>query len=374
MPTLSKPVNIPGAWAYNGDKNTIPDSGADVGLASWAQGWGPINQLPLTAGGIPPARNDFNGALNALSSHIYYQQSGAYYDWSAELMYPFASRVLGSDGKLYDWVSASGVGTPAGAQDPTTDTAHTYWQPAVTGGDLPEFDGVTIKEINGKYGVPEFTAPTASAPGKAGLVPGPPQITARSIINQFLSGQGWRAITTALLGLDQITQTPVLVPTTQPLGIADANTIPAGVYNSQNWINTPNPNGLLLTIQGIETGDTGYYALQLFLEYGGKVWLRVAQSNEVPGTWPHWQAWALIGTPRPQPGLGGGEWKGYSNQGSGNTITLPAGEVWAYFFTAYNADGSVYGVNGSVRAGGSIISFPSTVKYIEGFTWNLMYS
>lgn len=219
-----------------------------------------------------------------------------------------------------------------------------------------------------------FTPPTADAPGKAGLVPGPPQITSRSIINQFLSGQGWRAITTALLGLDQITQTPVLVPTTQPLGRQDANTLPAGVYNSQNWVNTPNPNGLLLTIQGIETGDTGYYALQLFLDYGGKVWLRTTRSNEVPGTWPEWQAWALIGTPRPQTGLGGGQWTGYSNQGSGNTITLPAGEVWAYFFTAYNADGSVYGVNGSVRAGGSTISFPSTVKYIEGFTWNLMYS
>ena len=56
MPTLSKPINIPGPWAYNGDKNTIPDTGADVGLASWAQGWGLVNQLPLTAGGIPPAR------------------------------------------------------------------------------------------------------------------------------------------------------------------------------------------------------------------------------------------------------------------------------------------------------------------------------
>ena len=151
MPTLSKPINIPGPWAYNGDKNTIPDTGADVGLASWAQGWGLVNQLPLTAGGIPPARADFNGALNALSAHVYYQQSGAYYDWSADLMYPFPARVLGSDGKVYDWVSASGGGTSAGAQDPTTDNDRTWWTPAVTGGDLPEFDGTTIKLINGKF-------------------------------------------------------------------------------------------------------------------------------------------------------------------------------------------------------------------------------
>lgn len=382
------PVLIPEPFAEDGTKNVIPaqSPGATEPNASWNTGFPPITMLNRQAGGKPPLGADFNGVLNALSQHAFFTQSGCVFPWQGAseefpgLNYLVGAHVLGSDMKEYTAVQPSGPDIPAsgggyvGPQDPVEDTDHVYWRPEVTSADIPEFDGVTIREINGKYGVPEFTAPTASAPGKAGLVPGPPMITERSIINQFLSGQGWRAITTALLGLDQITQTPVLVPTTQPVNIADANTMPAGMYNSENWVNTPTPSGLLLTIQGIELGEGGYYALQLFLDYGGKVWLRLAQSNEVPGTFPHWREWGLIGTPRPQSGAGMGQWKEIYNSGSGDSITLPAGGTWAYFLIGYRSGGIAAAHAAGVAAGGTtiqLISGSSTVVGAFGFVWRV---
>lgn len=181
------PVVIPEPFAENGAKNTIPDQspGGTEPNASWNTGFPPITMLNRKAGGKPPLGADFNGILNALSQHAFFTQSGCIFPWRGSeddfpgLNYLVGAHVLGADMKEYIAVQPSGPDIPAsgggyvGPRDPTTDSDRTWWRPAVTGGDLPEFDGTTIKLINGKYGVPEFTAPTASAPGTAGLVPGP---------------------------------------------------------------------------------------------------------------------------------------------------------------------------------------------------------
>ena len=181
------PVVIPEPFAENGAKNTIPDQspGGTEPNASWNTGFPPITMINRKAGGKPPLGADFNGILNALSQHAFFTQSGCIFPWRGSeddfpgLNYLVGAHVLGADMKEYIAVQPSGPDIPAsgggyvGPRDPTTDSDRTWWRPAVTGGDLPEFDGTTIKLINGKYGVPEFTAPTASAPGTAGLVPGP---------------------------------------------------------------------------------------------------------------------------------------------------------------------------------------------------------
>lgn len=181
------PVVIPEPFAENGAKNTIPDQspGGTEPNASWNTGFPPITMINRQAGGKPPLGADFNGILNALSQHAFFTQSGCIFPWRGSeddfpgLNYLVGAHVLGVDMKEYIAVQPSGPDIPAsgggyvGPRDPTTDNDRTWWRPAVTGGDLPEFDGTTIKLINGKYGVPEFTAPTAGAPGKAGLVPGP---------------------------------------------------------------------------------------------------------------------------------------------------------------------------------------------------------
>lgn len=183
------PSIIPEPFAEHGAKNVIPaeSPGASEPNASWTQGFPPVTMLNRQAGGKPPLGQDFNGILNALSQHLFFTQSGCVYPWMGAdettgfpgLNYLGGSHVLGSDLKEYIAVHPSGPDVPqtgggyVGPKDPVTDTQHLYWRPEVTSADIPEFDGVTIKEINGKYGVPEFTPPTASAPGKAGIVPGP---------------------------------------------------------------------------------------------------------------------------------------------------------------------------------------------------------
>ena len=128
MPTLSQPELLPGPFAYNGDKNDIPDASASLGAASYQQGFPPITQLPVNAGGIPPQRNDFNGILNALSQHTFWQQSGGMYAWSATLDYAVPSMVVGSDKEIYFALQSSGPGTAAGAKNPTSGEGKAYWQ------------------------------------------------------------------------------------------------------------------------------------------------------------------------------------------------------------------------------------------------------
>ena len=368
MPTLSKPINIPGPWAYNGDKNTIPDTGADVGLASWAQGWGLVNQLPLTAGGIPPARADFNGALNALSAHVCYQQSGAYYDWSADLMYPFPARVLGSDGKVYDWVSASGVGTSAGAQDPTTDNDRTWWTPAVTGGDLPEFDGTTIKLINGKYGVPEFTVPTANAPGKAGLVPGPHAITSNLQPLRVLSANA--QFNTMTFGSFDISwersdsTNLVLGAQNCANGTNLEDLLVAGDYYASQWTNAPAEGEGVYSLREMSSyGDPNptvrvshafFYAIS-----ARKLFWRGGVAARPAGQKQEWREWIeILGDFAPMPTLSAGVGQmfvaGYGYH------TLPAGGTWYVQTLGITIDQGITTGTAAFLAGGTQVGNPGT--------------
>lgn len=127
---LTQPTLIPKPFADSGDANTIPvtnSSPSATQAASWTSGFPIINSTPLAAGGIPPAREDFNGTFKALSEHIVWNQSGNPYVWDATLDYLTNAKIQGSDGKLYIAEQASGPNTAAGAQDPTADLTNTYW-------------------------------------------------------------------------------------------------------------------------------------------------------------------------------------------------------------------------------------------------------
>ena len=222
------PVLIPEPFAEDGSKNVIPaqSPGTTEPNASWNLGFPPITMLNRKAGGKPPLGADFNGVLHALSQHIFFAQSGCVFPWMGAdddfpgLNYLVGAHVLGADMKEYIAVQPSGPDVPAsgggyvGPKDPTTDTDHTWWTPAVTGEDLPEFDGTTIKIINGKYGVPTFTASTASTPGKAGLVPGPGAGKADAYLRGdgtwSLDVSGLEAWRKSLIGAPMMLPSPVL--------------------------------------------------------------------------------------------------------------------------------------------------------------------
>lgn len=129
MAIQTEPTRIQIPFADSGTKNVIPDTNSTPSAsqaASWTDGFPAQCSLPLSAGGIPPARADFNGIFNTMTQSIRYGQEGGVWAWDATVDYGTSRVVLGSDGLLYWSVAQSGPNV-GGAQDPTADTAHTYW-------------------------------------------------------------------------------------------------------------------------------------------------------------------------------------------------------------------------------------------------------
>lgn len=129
MAIQNEPTRISTPFADAGTKNVIPETMAQpsaTAAASWQAGFPTVCSLPLSAGGIPPARNDFNGLFNQLSQTSRFLQDGGIFAWNATTDYGANRLVLGSDGKLYWSAAQSGPNTGAGAVDPTTDSG-AYW-------------------------------------------------------------------------------------------------------------------------------------------------------------------------------------------------------------------------------------------------------
>jgi hypothetical protein len=139
--SLNYPEILKGVVAASGDKNDIPAAAQAAGFASFAEGFGPLNGLPLASGGIAPKRADMNGFLNLLSQHSFWVQSGGLYTWSSSLDYGVPAMVVGSDGVMYLSLQASGP-SGAGAKDPVS--SPTYWATlkSVVGGGLAGLDVV----------------------------------------------------------------------------------------------------------------------------------------------------------------------------------------------------------------------------------------
>lgn len=130
MAIQSQPSRIPEPFAGSGTKNTIPATNATPSAsqaASWASGFPPECSQPISAGGCPVPRNDVNGALNQLSQDYAFRQDGGIWEWSALADYDASRVVRGSDGLIYFSKAQSGPGVSAGAQDPTADVSHVYW-------------------------------------------------------------------------------------------------------------------------------------------------------------------------------------------------------------------------------------------------------
>lgn len=135
MAIQTEPIRISIPFADSGSKNSIPDTNSTPSAsqaASWTEGFPAQCSLPLSAGGIPPARADFNGIFNAISQIVRYMQDGGVFEWSAATDYDIERVVRGSDGLLYMSVAQSGPNLGSGVQDPVSDASHTYWGPLRT--------------------------------------------------------------------------------------------------------------------------------------------------------------------------------------------------------------------------------------------------
>ena len=171
MALVNQPAILSGAFAAEGDKNTIPANNDGLsGLASIAKGFPPITQQPLAQGGLPPQRQDFNGIFNLFSQFLLYAQNGGVYAYNNTLDYQ-PPCIISYDGEFYSCVAENGPSTSAGVQ-PVTNT--TYWEKLVP--DIAVMQGAS-----------------GSAAGASGLVPAPEQNQQKN----FLTGAGvWQAIAT----------------------------------------------------------------------------------------------------------------------------------------------------------------------------------
>lgn len=97
------------AIAEHGDK-TIPPvtaQNAGTGRLSQREGWRSENQQAISEGGIPPFREDFNGAFYLLSQLLLWYQQGGLMNYSTSLDYEVGNEVL-YQGIKYKCLKANG--------------------------------------------------------------------------------------------------------------------------------------------------------------------------------------------------------------------------------------------------------------------------
>lgn len=111
------PAKLTAAFAVSGDKNVIPVVPSGVpGSASWDDGFPVDTGIPVSSGGIPPSRKDFNGAFNALSALDIWYSAGAGFLFDATFAanvggYPKGARVLRVDNRGYWFNTVDGNST-----------------------------------------------------------------------------------------------------------------------------------------------------------------------------------------------------------------------------------------------------------------------
>lgn len=100
------------AIAEFGDKAIPPETPMQAGTGRLSQrdGWGEYNSLPIGEGGIPPKRDDFNGAFFLLSQMLVWYQQGGVMKYDATLDYEVGNEVFQGANK-YRCIKANGAST-----------------------------------------------------------------------------------------------------------------------------------------------------------------------------------------------------------------------------------------------------------------------
>ena len=184
MESISTPQVINMPFCANGDKNTIPSAATGTQRASLEEGFPEITSKPISEGGIPPEREDFNGAANLNSQFYFAFQNGWWPTFDAEVSTAIGGYPIGA---VLWWFPTTGeyanMAVPLkslvanNTYNFNTNTSYigVYWQPlykqpnalpigTVFGhqsknasdvpGALPLFTGETISSANTLY--PDF--------------------------------------------------------------------------------------------------------------------------------------------------------------------------------------------------------------------------
>ncbi|HEK0789605.1 TPA: hypothetical protein SMP78_003835 [Proteus mirabilis] len=106
---MKNPKLISKPFAQNGQKNVIPEkyeTSMESNQATWDQGFGQITMLPVSAGGLPPKGQDFNGILNQMCETIVHISKGGVFKFSTDYAtaingYPKGAILQSEDEKKY---------------------------------------------------------------------------------------------------------------------------------------------------------------------------------------------------------------------------------------------------------------------------------
>lgn len=145
------------AFAVDGDKTVPPADSqtAGTGRFSQAKGWTDVNSKPIAEGGIPPKREDFNGAFYLLSQFLVWYQQGGIMQYTTTLPYEPGNEVL-SAGVKYRCLVANGPGTAKGVVAPSADK--TVWKnldlPSVLAGQVTPFYNCKLGGSDGRRLIP----------------------------------------------------------------------------------------------------------------------------------------------------------------------------------------------------------------------------
>ena len=81
---MAQPKLITTPFAESGSRNDIPESGAsEPQRATMQTGWPAITARPISEGGIPPEKDDFNGMFHLTTSHLKFLNDGMWYGFDA---------------------------------------------------------------------------------------------------------------------------------------------------------------------------------------------------------------------------------------------------------------------------------------------------
>lgn len=143
------------ALAAEGDKTIPPATSQEAGTGRFSQnkGWTEVNSMPLAEGGIPPKRQDFNGAFYLLSQLLLWYQQGGVMNYSVDLDYEVGNEVM-LNGTKYRCLRENGPGTSL----VTPGSNKAVWKnldaPSVIAGQITPFANCRLGGSDGRRLIP----------------------------------------------------------------------------------------------------------------------------------------------------------------------------------------------------------------------------
>ena len=111
-------------FANTGDRYNIPDTDSDDSV-SIAKGFTAIYSTPMSKGGKPPTREEFNGIFNLIFQHLYDRQIGLTPLYDNRLDYEKYCTVRADTGTTYVCIKENGPNTQYGVRNPVDNVE--YW-------------------------------------------------------------------------------------------------------------------------------------------------------------------------------------------------------------------------------------------------------